>query len=143
MDTTSRFRIDAYELGQKKKETQAPPKKKDSKMTCYKAVKQIPVSISLRCAEDQYLGLSYAQLIAVQFDDNADRQDIVLHFSTYEVTIRGVYLLPIYELLLERKVLWMRPVNMNYVRRMEKRKANNNYSKTAPIITAIGYIQKA
>lgn len=113
-------------------------------MTCYKTVKYIPVSLNLKCADDQYLGLSYAQLIAVQFDGNADKQDIVLHFSTYEVTIRGVYLLPVYDSLLERKVLWMKSVNMNYARRMEKRKASNdNRSKTAPIITAIGYIQKA
>lgn len=160
MDTTSRFRIDAIELGEdssKKPVTDTPvsapvaqptlyirPPKTASSLDCLQLTRNIPPNLDLIGAQNQRIGLAYAYLGAVEYYSDPSDQHIILHHSLYEVTIRGVELEVVYEALLERKALWIRQVDMNFIRRYEKlNPSNDNESGAAPMVSEIQFVRKS
>ena len=145
MDTTSRFKIDAYELAKKSKAAPAPdtkPPKAANRLECLQLSPTVPPNVDLIGAGDEHLGLAYAYLGAVQYGIDANSEYITLHHSLYEVTIKGIGLEPVYEALLERKALWIRQVDMNFIRRYEKLEASNdNEPDTGPMVSDIRFVK--
>ncbi|WKN45377.1 hypothetical protein [Tunicatimonas pelagia] len=148
MDTTSQFRIDSIELGQKeikkpKSSTIKPPRTAD-KLDCLQRSTTIPQNLNLMMEGHLHLSLAYSHLGAMQYEEDPIDQHIILHHSLYEVTIRGIGLDPVYEALLERKALWIRQVHMNFIRRYEKlNPSNDNKRDSAPMVSEIEFIRKS
>mgnify|MGYP003654647563 CR=1 FL=1 len=140
MDKTSRFRIDSYEATEKQ---QPVTVKKTSEPMLFQSYQLavgdvMPTAIDFQCLKGNRFGFAYAYMSKVVYVSDAANERVEINFSGGEVVVRGVNLIFIYEALLNRKLVWLKEVNMQLLERyQELRPANDNMAQDVPVIVEL------
>lgn len=141
MDKTSHFRIDAYETT--KKDGVPFDSEVANKPSLFQSYQLAPERINPTCVDfrrlsKKRLGFGYSFLTKVEYEPDPANEKIVAVFSSGEVNIRGVNLLFIYEMLLQRKLVWVSEVNVTLLNRYKELiPANDNLRNNVPIVLEI------
>lgn len=140
MDKARQFRIDKYLVTEKMPPKRAANLKEPSPFQSYQLapVGEIPKAIEFRHLNGSRFGMAYSYLQKVEYNPDPVDEAVVLHFSSGEVTVRGVNLKFIYESLLNKRLAWVKEVNTQlFDRYQELRPVNDNLREGVPVVIDI------
>lgn len=99
--------------------------------------------IDFRCLDGKRFGFSYAYLSQLYYDPDPVNERVEITFSGGEVVVRGVNLVFIYEAILNRRIVWLKEVNMQLLERYQQlRPVNDSVSQDIPVIVELKMLDK-
>mgnify|MGYP003642734398 CR=1 FL=1 len=140
MDKAHQFRIDSIEATDKQSSPSLEKPREPMPFQSYQlaAMGETPLAVDFRCLDGSRFGMAYSYLQKVGYNPDPVNEAVAIQFSVGEVTIKGVNLEFIYENLLNRRLVWVKEVNMQLLDRyQELRPANDNLKEGVPVVVKI------
>lgn len=144
MDKTSRFRIDFYEATKNRKDSEVIQPKEPLLFQSYQLNDSgmIPIAIDFQCYKGKRFGFAYSHLSKTVHIPDPANERVEITFSGGEVVVRGVNLVFIYEAILNRRIVWLKEVNMQLLERYQQlRPVNDSVSQDIPVIVELKILE--